>query len=297
MKFSLVIPTYKRPQALRDTLVSVLGNDCLPDEVLVIDDDETPEALITEMKTAFNERGVRLAYHKKDHSQIRRGLSESKNWAIELAQREIIYFLDDDVVLETDYFSALLAEWEARHGDNWLAGIGGRIINNRLTGRLEQRFRRFFGLSGECAWDVNDVAFQSWDESVRETETAYYIHGGVSSYRRSFLLDNPFATFSGGRTGLEDVEHCLAAKRAGYHFVYAPQAGLQHYPAPAGREQAFLSGRKESANRKDIFRRHCLQDFRHKLWFAWANLGWIFKKLAALRFREASGMIVGIVSR
>lgn len=282
---------------MRTTLESVLTNTRLPEELLVIDDDVMSEALIAEMREAFVKRDVTFSYHRKADAGLRRGLSESKNWAARLAAHEVLCFLDDDVVLEPDYFAALFAVWKEHKHDQKLLGVGGRVINNRPTTAAEKLFRRVFGLAGRYGWDVNDIGFQVWDEGVKETEHAYYIHGGVSSYRTTILRVMPFALFSGGRTGLEDVEHCLRAKRAGYHFFYVPSAALYHHPQPAGRDQAFASGKKESSNRKEIFRKHCPQDARHRLQFLWANTGWILKKILAGRFAEAGGMVVGLAGR
>lgn len=276
---------------------SLLANTRRPDELLIIDDDEIPLETFAALAEACDAAGVTLRYHKKRDTQLRRGLSESKNWAAELAAHDILCFLDDDVVVDNAYFAELMRVWEAAVGEPMLAGVGGRIKNNRPTTSLERSYRHLFGLAGSCAWDVNDVGFQVWDESVQQTERAYYLHGGVSSYRRTFLLAHPFATFAGGRTSLEDVEQCMRAKRGGYHFYYAPAAFLMHHHEAEGRERAFHTGLKEGANRKAIFRMHCSQDAYHHLWFYWANTGWIFKKILTFRFREAGGMAMGVVRR
>jgi len=280
---------------LKQTLESVLANSRLPDEVIVIDDDAVPAELVREFVTACSARGISFEYYKKDHTQIRRGLSESKNWGAKLAQGDVVCFLDDDVVLMPDYFFELFAVWEENCDDDKLMGVGGRIINNRRTTKIEMFYRLFFGLSSDHGWDVNDVGFQVWDEGVLEITKGYYLHGGVSSYRRQLLLKMPFANFSGGRTGLEDVEHCLHAKRKGLHFLYVPSAALYHYPQTTGRESAFQSGQKEGQNRQEIFRKHCQTGFRHKLWFFWANVGWLGKKILSLRLGEAVGMLSGLI--
>lgn len=293
--FTVAIPTYRRPDALQKTITSILENTCLPAEIFVIDDDSLSAEVLEKMEQDCRRLGIPFRYHKKDHAVHRRGLSESKNLAAALAGQEIIFFLDDDVVLDHHYFAELMRVWNECGNDQKLIGVGGRIANNRPTGKLEWFYRKCFGLTGESSWDVNDVGFQVWGESVTETQKAYYIHGGVSSYRRKLLLELPFTIFSGGRTGLEDVEHCLHAKRTGRHFLYAPSAHLMHFPNEQSRESAYEAGKKESANRKAIFQRHCKQDVRYKTRFLWANVGWLLKKLIALRFREASGMMIGFL--
>jgi GT2 family glycosyltransferase len=294
MSFSVIIPTYKRPDSLQKTIESLLLNSLLPDEILIIDDDQIPTQLLTDLKSSCEGSGVALKYYKKNHKKIRKGLSESKNWAATLASGDIIFYLDDDVVLNINYCAELMSVWSAHKDDSNLIGVGGRISNNRRTSTFEKIYRNLFGLTGECAWDVNSVGFQVWDEGVSVTQKAYYLHGGVSSYRRSLIIKYPFATFSGGRTGLEDVEHCLRTKLAGYHFYYVPDAHLTHHPALAGRELVYAAAKKESVNRREIFNYHCNKNLIKRLHFAWANVGWIGKKIVTGQWVSARGLVAGL---
>jgi GT2 family glycosyltransferase len=294
MLFSLVIPTYKRPDALITTMDSVLKNTRLPDEIIIVDDDITASELRENFRVQCEELGVSFTYHQKNHEVNRRGLSESKNLAASIAAQEIIFYLDDDVILDTKYFTEIMQVWEQHELADSLIGVGGRISNNRPTGKFEKIYRKLFGLTGDCAWDVNKVGFQVWDEGVTDTVKGYYLHGGVSSYRRALLQKYPFEVFSGGRTGLEDVEHCLRAKNAGYHFYYVPSAHLTHHPAPAGREAHFAAAKKESINRRQMWLLHSSHSFFSRLNFFRANVGWIGKKLLSLQFHSATGLIVGL---
>lgn len=291
---SVIVPTYKRPDTLRVALESILISTRKPDEVLVVDDDVLPVDFINEFQDKFSKQQIPFFYHKKDHTVLRRGLSESKNWAAEIAIGEVICFFDDDVKLEPEYIEELMRVWEAHWQEEKLIGIGGRAINHRPVPAIEHLYRRVFGLTGEFSWDVNDIGFQVWDEAIMEVEKGHYLHGCTSSYRRSLLQKMLFATFAGGRTALEDVEHCLRTKQLGYHFMYAPVARLEHFHEAVGRDAAFASGVKESRNRKEIFYTLCKQDIHHKLWFWWANLGSVIKKALAFKFREASGMMIGL---
>jgi GT2 family glycosyltransferase len=296
MQFSVIIPTYKRPDALAVTVDSVLSSSRLPTELLIIDDDETSSELLDSFTKEAKDKHVELRYFKKDHAKIRRGLSESKNWAASLAVNHIIFYLDDDVVLDSDYCAYIMNVWEENKEALLLMGVGGKISNNRPTSKWEKYYRKLFGLTGECDWDVNAVGFQVWDEGVSKVQKGYYLHGGVSSYRRTLILENPFATFSGGRTGLEDVEHCLRSKNAGFHFYYTPHAHLTHHPASAGREAVYEAAKKESVNRRAMWREQCNHGFSSRLHFALANVGWVGKKVLSKQWSSAKGLIIGLLT-
>ena len=298
MKFSLIIPTYKRLNSLNEALISVIQNTVLPSEIIIIDDDSLESVFLEEWNKKCELVNIDFIYHKKNHTVHKQGLSESKNLALDLAREEIIFYIDDDVVLDEKYFEEIMNIWEKEKDNNKLFAVGGKITNNRKQSWFEKKiFNKVFGLKGKLAWDVNNVGFQVWDESVGEPQKSHYIHGGVSSYKKTLLKEFKFATFSGGRTGLEDVELAVRTKKAGYHFVYNPKATLMHYHEQLGREDKFLSGKKESQNRREIFRKHCSQSLKHRLWFLWANIGWIVKKIISGNILYTYGLLIRLVTK
>ena len=100
MRFSLVVMTYQRPEALRRCLDSIarLGYDRAAFEVIVVDDGsaERPEISLTE---AYPD--LRLRYEWIRHQ----GVSAARNAGLALAQAELVAFLADDYILPPDYLS------------------------------------------------------------------------------------------------------------------------------------------------------------------------------------------------
>lgn len=301
MTFTVFIPTYNREADLSRCLGSLLAQSRLPDEVLVVDDGELGEPFVDDWCEAFASHGARLAYYRKNHAFERRGLAESKNRALQLITTQVFFVIDDDTVLEPDFCERIMSVWEGR--DDFVTpllamtvGIGGVIKNRRRRSALERHFHRFFGLSSSLTWDVNDVGYQVWDEEVATRTVGHYAHGGVCSYDLAKARALGFTEFSGGRTALEDVDFCARAKRRGWHFVIEPQAQLSHYPKPTGREGEYLSGFKESANRRKIFATlNPKSTLDRRLWFAWASAGWILRQLLTGHWRKAWGMCLGFL--
>lgn len=295
MTFTVVVPTYNRPDAIQACLDSILKQTLLPKEILVIDDGDLLGEFQESWGKIFSEKKVEFVYRKKRAHSERRGLSESKNLALHMAKNDIIFYLDDDVVLEENFFQDIMLAWEedAEHG---LAGVGGVIRNNREKSFFERMFNVIFGLSSRMAWDVNGAGFQVWDDHINSREESYYMHGGVASYKKAVLLQLAgFKVFEGGRTGLEDVELSFRAKNANLHFIIEPKAGVIHNTVGVIRENLFQTGYKESQNRKRIFRLNPSPNVLLAAWFVWANIGWILRQYLAGHIRKATGMLQGFL--
>lgn len=297
MKFSIVIPTYNRSDDLAKCLNSILAQTLFPTEVVIIDDGESLEEFIRSWKDRLSLENINFIYYKKNHEIERRGLSESKNKAVEMVNNNIFFILDDDVILQPSFCESIMKIWENNVNNRKLIGVGGIIKNRRKRSALEKYFHVFFGISSKFSWDVNPVAFQIWNEEIKEPAFGYYAHGGVCSYNLGLVKELKFSTFSGGRTALEDVDFCLRAKNRGYNFIIEPKAELYHYPSEISREGMFLIGYKEGRNRKIIFQSINKKTNLFKvIWFFWANCGWILRQFLVGNFQKGMGMIKGIIS-
>jgi GT2 family glycosyltransferase len=297
MDFSVIVATYKREEELRKCIDSIFNQKFPPSELLIVDDGELAKDFISEVEGGTEGKKIRFAYYKKDHTKERRGLSESKNIAVNLVNNEVFFILDDDLVLDNDFFEKIMKVWQDNE-DNNLIGVGGIIKNNRKKSKLEKIYNKIFGLtSSKHKWDINNVGVQVWDEGINKREKGYYAHGGVCSYRKTLVEKlGGFSVFSGGRTALEDIDFCLRTKNKGYYFIVEPKAKVFHNHKSVKQESQFLMGFKESYNRKIIFKNNCQKTFKNYLWFYWANIGWILRQFLAGNFRKGLGMIKGLFS-
>lgn len=296
MKYSLVIPTYKRPDDLRNTLVSVFNQSRKPDELIIIDDDVLPNEILESFRQKSNSDGIQFHYHKKDHDVEPRGLSESKNLALKIASWDVVIIVDDDIVFPPQALDSLMTVWDKYGSDDKLIGVGGTVINSRKKTWYEKTFNKIFGLTSRLPFDVNDVGFQVWNDEINKFTKGYYLYGCISSFRRQTARQIGFRELASGRTALEDVDFCLRAKRLGYYFLIEPKAAIYHYQAKGGRDSEFETGFKEGRNRKLIFQESCQQDTMTKIRFIWANLGWILRQILVGHFPRAHGMIRGLFS-
>lgn len=92
MSVSLCIATYRRPDRLGLLLYDLTRQSCLPDEVIVVDNDADASArVIVENRIAL---GTPFAI--RYDIQPQKNISLTRNRTVELAQHEWVAFIDDD---------------------------------------------------------------------------------------------------------------------------------------------------------------------------------------------------------
>lgn len=93
MKFSIILPTYKRPQELIRAVKSVLNQSYDNWEIIIIND--SPEVDYTEFENSEYLKNIKIKYFKNKEN---RGNNFCKNFALENISQESDYilFLDDD---------------------------------------------------------------------------------------------------------------------------------------------------------------------------------------------------------
>lgn len=297
MIFSVVIPTYRREEDLKKCLDSIFTQTVLPDQIIIVDDDLLPPLFLDNIQQNAKDKKIDFVYYQKNHKIEHRGSSASRNIGFGLSKNEIVFILDDDLILDHDFFETIMMVWQ-RDNESRLIGVGGIIKNNRKKTNLEKIYNKIFGLSSSSSWDINDVGFQVWDDRIYAAEKGFYAHGGACSYKKSLVEElNGFIVFGEGRTANEDVDFCLRAKKRNYYFIIEPRARVIHKRSMVSREGAFLTGFKDSHNRKIIFRHNCRRNLSHSLWFFWANFGWILRQFLSGRFSAGFGMIKGSLSK
>jgi glycosyltransferase involved in cell wall biosynthesis len=97
---AVIIPCYNVKDFVQEALESVLKQNLLPDEVIVVDDgssDETPE-IIRRYSDVPNWKFFRTENN---------GLGPSRNLGRVLAKSEYVYFFDSDDLLESDFIARM----------------------------------------------------------------------------------------------------------------------------------------------------------------------------------------------
>lgn len=288
MKLSLIICTYKRAQSLLRLLDSVEQQSRMPDEILIVDgspDDETALAL--------EHNNIRqLHYYKVKPEE--RGLTKQRNIGVDLCNEntDIVAFLDDDIVLDLDYFKNLLATYDEKPE---AIAVGG-YINNGVKWENNQsnsnqklslfcfdgycrpessrnKIRAKFGLAPDRSpahlpkfSHGKSVGFLPPSGKIYEVEQ---FMGGVSSYKEHVFEKVRFSKYYEGYGLYEDADFCFRLMKYGKLYVNTA-AYCEHHHHPSGRPNQFQYGQMVVRNGwyvwrlrwpnpgcKNIFKWHC----------------------------------------
>jgi GT2 family glycosyltransferase len=225
---SVIIPTYRREEALRRCLADVLAQRHPSFEVLVVDQspDHEPATWAALRALPPHARHVRL-----EHPSV----TAAVNVGARMAAAPLLLFLDDDIEID----DRDLLSRHARHYDEpSIAGVVGRIVNAERRADLPQP---------AVAGSLGFLAMNFDHPHAMDVPTAA---GANMSFRRELV----------GRLGGFDerytanafrweTDFSLRVIRAGYRIRYDPEARvLHHYGTPGGCDNGHLLGRTESSH-------------------------------------------------
>jgi GT2 family glycosyltransferase len=320
MKFSLIICTYMRPQSLLQLLQSVQGQTVYPDEILIVDGSTNQETELVLNENLFKN------LHYFAVPPVHRGLTKQRNFGIERVGNamEVVCFLDDDTVLERDYFEQIMKTYEFYPE---ALGVGGYIINEsecefvggNYKATIEEYFfdgwkrkdgsrfilRKKLGLDSDCPPGYSSL--YSHGRSVGflppsgKTYEVEMLMGGVSSFRKTIFRTLQFSTYFEGYGLYEDADFTLRVAKIGKLYVNTA-AQLHHYHADSGRPNKYQYGKMVVQNGWYVWRvKNPKPSFNAKLkWHSitilltlirFSNTFTTIKKEEALT--EALGRIVG----
>ena len=264
MNFSLVICTYMRAQPLLRLLNSVKTQTLYPHEILIIDGSTNIETEQILKVKPFNN----LKYFKVNNDQ--RGLTRQRNFGIQQISNdcEIICFLDDDIILEENYFKELISTYKIHQ--NALA-VGGYITNEVNWMKSDRshnpsnfyydgwmrkepsrfKIRRKFGLLPDANPGFlpsfshgRSIGFLPPSGKIYEVEL---IMGGVSSYKKAIFNELQFATFFEGYGLYEDADFSLRLAKRGKIYINTA-ARLEHHHDAQGRPNRYQYGKMVARN-------------------------------------------------
>ena len=312
-----------RAEPLLNLLQSVKLQTLYPNEILIIDgsaDDKTKTVL-------QNDVFKNLKYFKVTDPD--RGLTRQRNLGISKLNpdSEIVCFLDDDTVLEQNYFEELLKTYNVFPD---ALGAGGYITNEIKWGKVANDYKNVanefyfdgwkrkegsrFILRKKLHLDSNcppgfsplfshgrSIGFLPPTNKIYQVEQ---LMGGVSSFRKIVFEKFSFSNYFEGYGLYEDADFTLRVAKTGKLYVNTA-AKLSHYHDPAGRPNQFKYGKMVVRNGWYVWRiKNPNPDLNARLKWNAITVLLIFIRFSNIiteknikePFTEACGRTIGLLS-
>jgi glycosyltransferase involved in cell wall biosynthesis len=205
---TVIIPSYNRRDPLREVLAALNRQSYAPElfDVLVVLDGSTDNS-------AELVRSLETPYELSLVEQHNRGLAGARNRGAGEARQELLVFLDDDLVPETQFLAAHVAGHDSASGEHVVLGDCPPLA----------RDGGFWPVFFRAIWDLHYRA----KAQPHHRWTYADIVGGNCSVARSLVLE------SGGWderfVRREDWELGVRLLRRGVSFSYRPDARAWHH--------------------------------------------------------------------
>ncbi len=293
MKISLIVPTKNRERELAHALKSVFAQTRLPDELIIVDDGN----LDLKWLGTLVDNKIPLKYFKKETP----GLVKSRNKGIEMANGDIISFIDDDVELAPNYFEVIEKTFE---GDieKQVGGLGAFIENEEEgVARAAKNFleKIFFirGAEGSVLPTMQNSFVENRPSGAVQVD---WLPGCNMNFRREVFRVSRFDTFFTEYGYGEDLEFTYRIHTQGHYVLgITGQTSLKHFHTPTSRIAERKFGYMMIANRRYMFQKLVSQTVKHRAMFAWSIFGTVvleFLNKLSNPFKNRGGRVFGMIS-
>lgn len=293
---AVAICTKDRIASLCKTIESVWSQSQLPQELIVVDDGTMPDETWEEIAFGCQDRGIVWKYEKKDMP----GLTRSRNWAAEMADSDVILFLDDDVTCAPTAFEEIIKLFAEKS----VGGVTANLKEPTLDTPGGHRYEKW--CQWARWWSIRPIARpQSPRPQIsNDSDTAVearWMSGAAMAYRRDLVMAHGFDESL--------AEYALGEDREfGYRLaphawlLEARRADVIHRRESSGRANPRRLGYMTSFNYLYILNKTCqLRGWRRaEPYYSLAVLALrlligMLRNDAANRLAELRGMFAGVV--
>jgi len=204
-KFSVVVPTYGRPDPLARCLAALAALDYRRDgfEVIVADDGSPApvDDVAAPVRDSLDLTVLRLAHG---------GAGAARNRAVEVARGEFLAFTDDDCAVTRDWLTCLEARLARTNGG---VMVGGKTRNALVDNP--------YSTASQMVVDVGYAHL-----NVDPEHAAFFTASNMAMHRERFVDVGGFDTRF---VASEDRELCARWSECGLRMVYAREARVDHF--------------------------------------------------------------------
>lgn len=276
LHLSIVVASFKRAGPLELCLEDLASQEARkPFEVVLVLQDY-PAGAADALEARF---GDRLTLQIAEFPDAL-GTSRARNTGLELANGEIVAFLDDDVRVPPTWVGTMLDFYD----DQAIGAVGGFVDHPghynparnaiyRILGITSNRYRIDWG-----GFNVGPANHPAADQP------AAWLSGGNMSFRRSAILDVGGFDEALGSFWHEDVDVAFRVAKSGWGMISSRKLAIDHFPSTVNRPPLHSQMRERE---------------RSRVLFVWKAIGdrplWRARYAARLLLHAAAMGVVGLV--
>ncbi len=233
MKFSLIAPTFKRPDEVTEFLESLLQQN-YPDFEVILGDGTPGDELRPLLKKYEGNSNYPLTIVYEEYLSV----SDARNRAAAVAQGEYIIFLDSDCIIPADFLKRV----EAHLRKQPLDAFGGP----------DRAHKDFTTLQKAISYSMTSIFTTGGIRGKKKSVGTYHPRGFNMGMKKSvFEAVNGYSEFRCG----EDIELSIRIIKAGYKVGFMPEAYVYH-KRRTSLKQFFKQVFRFGAARINIWKRH-----------------------------------------
>lgn len=227
LTITAALPTRNRPDDLAAAVDSILTQQRLPNELIIVDQSPSDESKRRIEAKFGSASAIKLTYV---HDPMIAGLVAAKQVAARLSNTDVLCFLEDDVVLEPSYL-AELEDGFLQQAD--MLGCCGVVVNLPPLPPLYSSMFHLFHLG--IFHDPRVGVHGHYEGSGHSLIQSRALSGGLSAWRKEVLDVIPFDV-ANEFFMLEDIDYSTRAEaQFGSRFYINPNARLIHNMSPLNR--------------------------------------------------------------
>jgi GT2 family glycosyltransferase len=196
------------------------------------------------------------------------GLTYQRNQGVDLVTGDLVFFFDDDIVLEKNYIQNILLIFETN--EHYAGGMGQIPIQPlSFKGKIQTNFNKFFMLPNKNSdGKFYTSGFAKMPHGGQKFLEVEVLSGGIAAYKTDILRKNKFDEYFAGYGFMEDAEYSRRVSK-NHKLFYNPLAICNHLHASNGRGDSFELGKMIMTNFKYVNKKH----FNSKTSFYWSVIG------------------------
>jgi GT2 family glycosyltransferase len=235
---SVVVPTYNRRMDLDRCLQSISDQKILPRQVIVVDGGSIAlDDLISKWNARFSQQKIEFLYIK---NQEENSLTIERNMGMTRSTGSLVSFLDDDLVLDKNYYEEIIKTFRQYPGAH---GVQGYNQSNHApqtpAEKLAHGYCRFFQVSSFFSKNgckmLPSLCVTCPYPDTSEIQTCEWM-SGASVYRRSIHEEITWDTSLKKNSWNEDWDFSYRVFKKYPGTLYMnPDAKYWHKGSPIGR--------------------------------------------------------------